>query len=186
MLNIFLHLLIECDRSFTRSDALAKHMRTVHETEALRPSDPIPKSHPNHPHNTSHHGYEAIIHQRRLSPTPSPTLTNEDEMDEGAENGVENGSRRKGPLPEMLDIWDPEDGFDREEMTMQPAELYKLLKKKLKWAEEQKGELEDEKKELEEKRKAAWIKKELLVESLMDMELGDDAKQLISPDPPDN
>ncbi|CAI4216348.1 unnamed protein product [Parascedosporium putredinis] len=34
----------ECDRAFTRSDALAKHMRTVHETEALRPSDPIPKS----------------------------------------------------------------------------------------------------------------------------------------------
>ncbi|PHH60088.1 hypothetical protein CDD81_2132 [Ophiocordyceps australis] len=34
----------ECDRSFTRSDALAKHMRTVHETEALRPSDPVPKS----------------------------------------------------------------------------------------------------------------------------------------------
>jgi hypothetical protein len=27
----------ECDKSFTRSDALAKHMRTVHETEALRP-----------------------------------------------------------------------------------------------------------------------------------------------------
>ena len=35
----------ECDRSFTRSDALAKHMRTVHETEALRPSDPVPKHH---------------------------------------------------------------------------------------------------------------------------------------------
>lgn len=35
----------ECDRSFTRSDALAKHMRTVHETEALRPSDPIPRGH---------------------------------------------------------------------------------------------------------------------------------------------
>ncbi|KAG7147306.1 INO80 complex subunit 1 like protein [Verticillium longisporum] len=34
----------ECDRAFTRSDALAKHMRTVHETEALRPSDPVPKS----------------------------------------------------------------------------------------------------------------------------------------------
>lgn len=35
----------ECDRSFTRSDALAKHMRTVHETEALRPSDPRPQGH---------------------------------------------------------------------------------------------------------------------------------------------
>ncbi len=39
-----LSLCLECDRSFTRSDALAKHMRTVHETEALRPSDPVPKS----------------------------------------------------------------------------------------------------------------------------------------------
>jgi hypothetical protein len=37
---------VECDRSFTRSDALTKYMRTVHETEALRPSDPVPKSHP--------------------------------------------------------------------------------------------------------------------------------------------
>jgi hypothetical protein len=27
-------------------------MRTVHETEALRPSDPVPKSHPSHPQNT--------------------------------------------------------------------------------------------------------------------------------------
>jgi len=41
----FLCQLPECDRSFTRSDALAKHMRTVHETEALRPSDPVPKGH---------------------------------------------------------------------------------------------------------------------------------------------
>ncbi|KAF1924492.1 uncharacterized protein M421DRAFT_72416 [Didymella exigua CBS 183.55] len=41
----------ECDRSFTRSDALAKHMRTVHETEALRPSDPVPKHHSSNPLN---------------------------------------------------------------------------------------------------------------------------------------
>lgn len=41
----FLCALPECDRSFTRSDALAKHMRTVHETEALRPSDPVPRGH---------------------------------------------------------------------------------------------------------------------------------------------
>jgi hypothetical protein len=41
----FMCALPECDRSFTRSDALAKHMRTVHETEALRPSDPVPRGH---------------------------------------------------------------------------------------------------------------------------------------------
>lgn len=39
----------ECDKCFTRSDALAKHMRTVHESDPLRPSDPIPRTHPAHP-----------------------------------------------------------------------------------------------------------------------------------------
>ena len=34
---------LECDEAFTRSDALAKHTRAVHETEALRSSDPVPK-----------------------------------------------------------------------------------------------------------------------------------------------
>ncbi|EDN06845.1 predicted protein [Histoplasma mississippiense (nom. inval.)] len=33
----------ECDRSFTRSDALTKHMRTVHETDTLRPTDTTAK-----------------------------------------------------------------------------------------------------------------------------------------------
>jgi hypothetical protein len=35
---------VECDKSFTRSDALAKHMRTVHEIEAGRPQEPVQKS----------------------------------------------------------------------------------------------------------------------------------------------
>ena len=35
----FNSLLLECDKSFTRSDALAKHMRTVHEIETGRPPD---------------------------------------------------------------------------------------------------------------------------------------------------
>lgn len=35
----------ECDRNFTRSDALAKHLRTVHETEHFRPSQFDPHVH---------------------------------------------------------------------------------------------------------------------------------------------
>ena len=31
--------MIECDKSFTRSDALAKHMRTVHEIETGKPQE---------------------------------------------------------------------------------------------------------------------------------------------------
>lgn len=37
----FICLVPECDRSFTRSDALAKHLRTVHETESFKISPPI-------------------------------------------------------------------------------------------------------------------------------------------------
>jgi len=67
----------ECDRSFTRSDALAKHMRTVHETEALRPSDPVPKSHPSHPQSTASIG--------RVKEVSNSTLN---------ENGQDNGADR--------------------------------------------------------------------------------------------
>ena len=35
----FAHVLLECDKSFTRSDALAKHMRTVHEIETGKPQE---------------------------------------------------------------------------------------------------------------------------------------------------
>ncbi|TKA78365.1 hypothetical protein B0A49_00698 [Cryomyces minteri] len=36
----------ECDRSFTRSDALAKHMRTVHETDSFKPTTTDPAKNP--------------------------------------------------------------------------------------------------------------------------------------------
>src|ERR1700676_3784829 len=35
---------LECDKSFTRSDALAKHMRTVHEIETGRPQEALTKT----------------------------------------------------------------------------------------------------------------------------------------------
>jgi Zinc finger, C2H2 type len=37
-------LILECDKSFTRSDALAKHMRTVHEIEVGKPQEPVFKT----------------------------------------------------------------------------------------------------------------------------------------------
>jgi len=36
----------ECDRCFSRSDALAKHLRTVHNTDALRVAADVPSSKP--------------------------------------------------------------------------------------------------------------------------------------------
>ncbi|KAF3930436.1 hypothetical protein ABW20_dc0103485 [Dactylellina cionopaga] len=172
----------ECDRSFTRSDALAKHMRTVHETEALRPSDPIPKSHPNHPLNLSAHLQDHIDQDKddddysSLSPSPQPP--SEEDDDAGGSgvgpNGMPNGKEKKPK--EEVNYYEPEDGFDPDEAKLSPSELYRLLRRKLAWAQEEAAELEAEKKMLEEKRRQAWVKKEMLLEQVIEVELGDDAK----------
>ncbi|KAJ3556750.1 hypothetical protein NPX13_g10070 [Xylaria arbuscula] len=66
----------ECDRAFTRSDALAKHMRTVHETEALRPSDPVPKS--------MQHGSEKKGNKLKIIlKTPQSHSTGQDDAQQG-------------------------------------------------------------------------------------------------------
>ncbi|KAF3918554.1 hypothetical protein ABW21_db0209280 [Orbilia brochopaga] len=172
----------ECDRSFTRSDALAKHMRTVHETEALRPSDPIPKSHPNHPLNLSAHLHDHIDHDKddeysSLSPSPQPLSDEEDDGGGIGSNGLSGSSKEKGAL-----YYDPEDGFDPDEAKLPPTELYKLLRRKLVWAQEETSLLETQKKKLEEKRRQAWVKKEMLLEQVIGMQLGDAAKQAVTGD----
>lgn len=131
----------ECDRSFTRSDALAKHMRTVHETEALRPSDPVPKSHSNHP-----------SHLRPL------------------------------PRDRAVGQYAPEDGYDSDEEKLPPKELFKLLKQKQTWAEEEQVELKETLEKLDRKRREAWIKKEMLLNKVLDLELGAEEAKKVSLD----
>ncbi|KAF3932272.1 hypothetical protein ABW19_dt0203964 [Dactylella cylindrospora] len=172
----------ECDRSFTRSDALAKHMRTVHETEALRPSDPIPKSHPNHPLNISAHLHDHIEHDKDeySSSSPSPQPPDSDEEEDGPNGTLANGKEKK--QKEDVNYYEPEDGFDVDEAKLPPSELYRLLRRKLAWAQEETAELEAEKKMLEEKRRQAWVKKEMLLEKVLESELGDEAKAVTALD----
>ncbi|KAH0603845.1 uncharacterized protein H6S33_007504 [Morchella sextelata] len=145
----------ECDRSFTRSDALAKHMRTVHETEALRPSDPIPKSHPNHPHN----------HRRDAARAPSTSPS-------ASEDGSASGEK-KNPW------YQPEDGFDHDEDTRPPRELMRLLKRKLAWAEQSREELKGTLEGLEKRRRRGWVRKEVLLDRVIECEIGaEEAKEL--------
>lgn len=51
----------ECDRNFTRSDALAKHLRTVHETELFRVSTADP-----HVHSDADPLYDAVPHLPKM------------------------------------------------------------------------------------------------------------------------
>jgi len=137
---------VECDRSFTRSDALAKHMRTVHETEALRPSDPVPKSH-------SSHAAGGGGRKKELK--------------------HEEGEEGKDDRERWNSYYEAEDGFDTDEERLPPKELCRLLKQKQAWAEQEQEELKETLEKLSRKRREAWIKKEMLLEKVLQRELGD-------------
>jgi hypothetical protein len=146
---------VECDRSFTRSDALAKHMRTVHETEALRPSDPVPKSHSSHAAGGGGRKKE-IKH--------------------------EEGEEGKDEKERWNSYYEAEDGFDTDEERLPPKELYRLLKQKQAWAEQEQEELKETLEKLSRKRREAWIKKEMLLEKVLQRELGDEEARHVSLD----
>lgn len=167
----FMCQLPECDRSFTRSDALAKHMRTVHETEALRPSDPVP---PGHTGGISNGG-AGTAPMRRLKLTmggksngekkssllgdlpPLPTrytasllgIQPEDvEMADadGSEELVDAVDVDSVPftLPITEDFYPPDVWADMEEYerTLPPSQYFRLLRRQIHWAEREGGELQ--------------------------------------------
>jgi hypothetical protein len=140
---------IECDRAFTRSDALAKHMRTVHETEALRPSDPIPKS--MQPANKNR--------QMKLAMKPPQAQTNDSQPPNGTASGND--------PPGWTSSYPAELGFTAEEEARGPAELYQLLRRQLHWAEEEGVLLKRQCEALEELRKKEWLEKETLLEQVI-------------------
>ncbi|KAK7992507.1 INO80 complex subunit 1 [Apiospora saccharicola] len=115
----------ECDRAFTRSDALAKHMRTVHETEALRPSDPVPKSMQTREPARGPNKLKIILktQQPRASSSHDDALLGDD--GDGSDDNM--GSDFFTPLTEQQ-------GFTDKELKMDPEGLWKLCVAHLKWA----------------------------------------------------
>src|SRR5205814_4704871 len=113
--------------SFTRSDALAKHMRTVHETEALRPSDPVPKSHQPPPSKPQ---------RLKLRPPKESQSHREDgDLDEDVTVYGSTDIDSSGFEPYPLNI-----GLSEEELAMPPQQLYRLLRRQLHWSEDDRDE----------------------------------------------
>ena len=139
---------VECDRAFTRSDALAKHMRTVHETEALRPSDPIPKS------------MQPAIKASRLKLIIKAPQSHIEEHHPEVTNGATNGKEITG----WTSSYPAELGFTAEEEARGPKELYRLLRRQLHWAEEEATSLKRSCEVMEELRRKEWIEKEILLD----------------------
>ncbi|KAL9095323.1 MAG: hypothetical protein Q9163_006517 [Psora crenata] len=150
----------ECDRSFTRSDALAKHMRTVHETEALRPSDPVPRN-----YSSAHFKPQRLKLIVNSKPRNAPDAELDDDPTVSPRFETENN------VPAQSHEYPPDVQFTDEELSMRSDQLFRLLRRQVHWAEEDGKELASEVKALEKKRKEEWMAKELVLTNLMEAEL---------------
>ncbi|KAK3937186.1 hypothetical protein QBC46DRAFT_356874 [Diplogelasinospora grovesii] len=157
----------ECDRSFTRSDALAKHMRTVHETEALRPSDPVPKSMQSG--NVSGAGGRSSGKLKIIIKTPQSHAA-------GQDDAVDDGSIGDDSLAAAAaanDMFTPlteDQGFTPKEISMPLERLTKLCRLQVKWAEEEGELLRNECKRWEDLYKHEWLEKEVLLDQVVQCE----------------
>jgi hypothetical protein len=130
-------------------------MRTVHETEALRPSDPIPKS--MQPAKTS----------RRLKLILKSSQIQAEENHPGTPNGTTNGT----VATEWTSEYPPELGFTPEEEARGLEGLWRYLRRELVWAEQESEGLKRQCEEMEQLRKKEWKEKEVLLDQVINSEV---------------
>jgi hypothetical protein len=130
-------------------------MRTVHETEALRPSDPVPKS------------MQAATGKSKnlkiIIKTPQSHAAGHDDAIDDGSAGDESSSDMFTPLTE-------DQGFASNEIKMPLERLMKLCWLQVKWAEEEGEKLRAECKQWEELYKQEWLEKEVLLDQMVDSE----------------
>ncbi|KAM3450211.1 hypothetical protein MY3296_006320 [Beauveria thailandica] len=155
----------ECDRSFTRSDALAKHMRTVHETEALRPSDPVPKSMQAGPPGKSSK-LKIIIKTPQSHGHSGGGVVGggaEDGLDELPGHGEDGNADYFTALTSEL--------FSADELAFSVDKLYRKCFWEAKWADEVGATLQRECREWEEVYYKEWLEKETLLSQVIQSEV---------------
>jgi hypothetical protein len=128
-------------------------MRTVHETEALRPSDPVPKS--MQASATGKPKTKIILkapqsHAAAHADTPDP----EGLVDES----------------ELLTPLTAEQGFTPDELAMPIERLYALTQMQLKWATRDGEDLRKECEAWEKQYKTDWLEKEVLLDQMVQAE----------------
>lgn len=129
-------------------------MRTVHETEALRPSDPIPKSMLS---SMQSQPGKLMSRLKLIVKTPQP-------QSEGQTPPPTNGTLNGHEPSEWTSTYPPELGFTAEEEARGPKELHRLLRRQVHWAEEEAEALKKSVEALEELRRHEWMEKEILLD----------------------
>ncbi|KAK5675393.1 hypothetical protein LTS10_011835 [Elasticomyces elasticus] len=179
----------ECDKAFTRSDALSKHMRTVHEPEMPRggattnPTDiptPAAASTTNKPggkagkqaknatnnNNNSNGGINI-----KPDPLTPHSATNPNEPSPASDNITYIPAHH--PItgqPGFMIHYPPDIIFTAWESSIPADQLMRLLRRQLHWAEKEHRELEAENAELERRRREEWELKEVLMDGVMESE----------------
>jgi hypothetical protein len=124
-------------------------MRTVHETEALRPSDPIPKS------------MQPMIKSSRLKLSVKPQ-----QSQDGLPHPL-NGTTNGNDPPGWTSSYPAELGFTAEEEARGSKELWRLLRRQVHWAEEEGELLKKQCEDLEILRRKEWLDKEVLLDQVI-------------------
>lgn len=163
-------------------------MRTVHETEALRPSDPVPKHHSSNPSNNKQRlklvlNFEAKKQEKGSAPAspsahshpPNSATVPPAQVSDAdyAHNNVIYLQDLASPNAPTMVQFPPDIDFSPEELRLPAPELFKLLRRQLHWANQDSEELRAEAERLERQRKEEWEAKELLVENLMESRAAD-------------
>lgn len=133
-------------------------MRTVHETEALRPSDPVPKSMQTGGASGKTTKLKIIIR------TPQSHAAGHDDAVDDGNSGDEHAAELFTQLTEK-------DGFTPRELGMPLKKLHAVCRHQVKWAEEDSETLKQECKRWEDIYKQAWVEKEVLVSQMVKSEL---------------
>ena len=153
-------------------------MRTVHETEALRPSDPVPKHHSSNPSNKFQR-IKLKLTQDKGSTPASPSSHSHPPINvavppapasdaDYAHNNVIYLQDLASPNAPTMVQFPPDIDFTPEELRLPAPELFKLLRRQLRWVTQDGEELRAEAERLERHRKEEWEAKELLLENHME------------------
>ena len=165
-------------------------MRTVHETEALRPSDPVPKHHSSNPSNNKQRirlilnadgkkpekGSTPASPSSHSHPPNSATIPPASDADYANHNVIYLQDLANPNAPTMVQF-PPDIEFTDRELSLPAPELFQLLRRQLQWAQQDSEELRAQAEILERQRKEEWQAKELLVENLMEAQVMNERRQ---------
>lgn len=141
-------------------------MRTVHETEALRPSDPVPKS--MQPLNKNMR-LKLIVKNPSANATPTSAQASPSPEGDGPHSPThqdQNADSSNAPITSFETSL-----FTPSEIAMGPSALFRFLRRQVHWAEEESEALKRECEMVEAIRKKEWLEKEVLLDQVVKNEV---------------